>query len=102
MSTMAFSPTITKNLIVDTDMGFDDIIALHLLRTNIPKNSNVRLITTVSGINSASYGAECAHQIFGLGDIPVAADDNIIHADDEQHSWLPSYRRQFRDYMEAN
>ena len=88
MSTMAFSPTITKNLIVDTDVGFDDIIALHLLRSKIPKNT--------------SYGAQCAHQIFGLRDnIPVAAGDDVIHADDE-HSWLPSYHQQFRDYMEAN
>lgn len=53
-----------RSLIVDTDMGFDDVLALLLLHAS-KSCGDVRLVSTVLGINSATYGAHCARGLLG-------------------------------------
>ena len=60
---------LTKNLIIDTDMGWDDILAILLLM----KNPNYRILgITVTGCGETHLdaGTELARQLLTLCNMP--------------------------------
>ena len=87
----------TRQLIVDSDFGFDDILSLLLLDRH--SKCNLRLISTVSGVSLASTGAAYARAIFGSSVEVAAGQDVNAHADHSSHYWLPSYRNRLDRYM---
>lgn len=87
----------TRQLIVDTDFGFDDILSLLLLDRH--SKYNLQLISTVSGVSLASTGAAYARAIFGSSVEVAAGQDVDAHGDHSSHHWLPSYRNRLDRYM---
>jgi len=74
-------------LIVDTDVGFDDLLAIYGLAR---LHSNI-LITTVGGVIHASKGATALRQLFPALTISIGKDaPNIIP--DPLPNWLENYR----------
>lgn len=88
----------TRQLIVDTDFGFDDILALLLLDRH--SKYNLKLISTVSGVSLASTGASYARAIFGSSIEVAAGQDVDVHEGEcSPHHWLSSYRNRLHKYM---
>lgn len=87
----------TRQLIVDSDFGFDDTLSLLLLDRH--SKYNLQLITTVSGVSLASTGAAYARAIFDSSVEVAAGQDVDAHADHSSHHWLPSYRDRLDRYM---
>ena len=90
----------TRQLIVDTDFGFDDILSLLLLDRH--SKYNLQLISTVSGVSLASTGAAYARAIFGSSVEVAAGQDVDAHAHHSSHHWLPTYRNRLDRYMTSN
>jgi inosine-uridine nucleoside N-ribohydrolase len=102
-STTAVSTT-TKNmlikhrrLVVDTDVGFDDVMAIGAL---IQNNREIALITTVHGTNKAAYGAQALETMFPS--IPVMAGIEETAGEPPSVSWLPHARKIFADFLQEN
>lgn len=87
-----------RSLVVDTDMGFDDVFAM-LLLTRASKRSayNLQLISTVSGMNTASIGAKVSRNLFPSA-IVTAGKDETDYKSGIEYSWLPEYRERFRQF----
>ncbi|WP_317847299.1 nucleoside hydrolase [Pseudomonas sp. HTZ2] len=65
----------TRDVIIDTDPGADDVVAL-LLAMASPEDLNIRAITTVAGnvrLDKTSRNARLAREWVGREDIPVYA-----------------------------
>ena len=81
-------------LIIDTDMGFDDVLALRALSLSSPVGVDPVLVTTVSGVNEANYAALCARNLVRC---PVVAGEAFEDDSASDDPWLPEYRQRFRD-----
>jgi inosine-uridine nucleoside N-ribohydrolase len=112
VSTRGFSTTITtttttttsrnmmikhRRLIVDTDVGFDDVMAIGAL---IQNSRDIALITTVHGTNKAAYGAKALESMFPS--IPIKAGVEEREGDRSNVSWLPHARKIFADFLREN
>jgi len=97
MATDASTVVSSRQLVVDTDFGFDDILSLLLLDRS--SNYKMELISTVSGVSVASRGATYARAIFGSAVDVAAGRDVDSHLEASSHQWLPSYRNRLDEYM---
>ena len=85
-----------RSLVVDTDMAFDDIFALLLLtRASGRSMYDLELISTVTGISCASFGATAARALFP-STVVMAGKNRKDCRSRSKHSWLPAYRERFR------
>jgi len=89
-----------RQIVVDTDVGFDDLFALTILLGS-PIRNNIKLITTVHGMTDPVLGAKTIRRLlarFGRDDIVVVAGGEYVTEEGMNtltvHDW-------FRDYQES-
>jgi inosine-uridine nucleoside N-ribohydrolase len=85
-----------RRLIVDTDVGFDDIMAVGAL---IQNSRDIALITTVHGTNKAAYGAQALQSMFPSILVKAGIEETQIPSN---VSWLPYARKIFADFLQEN
>ena len=92
---MTSSSARRRRLIVDTDAGFDDVVAIQcLVAHGIP----VDLVTTVCGSNTASQTCQSLQRLVPeLGGRIVASPNRL---DRPTQAWLTDFRRRFAAFVE--
>ncbi|KAI2502471.1 Psort location Cytoplasmic [Fragilaria crotonensis] len=85
--------TLRRRFIVDTDVGFDDIVALRALVLHLGGESQHEdvLLSTVHGISETSVGAPILQRSFPHLTV-VQSPLNVPQAHVEVPSWLKEYR----------
>ncbi|CAB9523643.1 Inosine-uridine preferring nucleoside hydrolase [Seminavis robusta] len=79
-------------LIVDTDAGFDDLVAIQCLLRNRRRHDQDVLLTTVGGVIFAARGAATLKRIFPQQQAIVAGRNAPVMPYDPIPEWLDSYR----------
>jgi inosine-uridine nucleoside N-ribohydrolase len=83
-----------RRLIVDTDVGFDDLVAIQSIDTDID------LVTTTGGMSESHVGARAIRRLCPI--IPkVVASDPVRHRP-QHHSWIPDFRQRFGAFVELH
>ena len=83
-----------RRRIVDTDAGFDDVVAIQCL---LAHGYSVDLATTVCGSNTASVTWQGMQRLFPHLEI-IASPDRPR----ESLAWLTDFRRRFRDFVDRH
>lgn len=81
-------------IIIDTDMGFDDIVALRILSSM--QTIDIQLITSVCGISSANFAARCAKHLVPHAAVTEGMDRGGCLVG--SNSWLPGYRQKLNTF----
>lgn len=84
-----------RRIILDTDAGFDDVVAIQSL---VAHGYNIDLVTTVCGANTASATAWGLQRLFPQLAV-VPGPDRPLRPTQE---WLPTFRRRFADFVDQN
>ena len=93
------TPPKKKTVIIDTDSGFDDILAISALINN--PTISVPFISTVSGIHECPYRAsKFLDMIYPTA--TVVAGLSIQDVSNEVPSWLLEYRRKLDTLVSSN
>jgi inosine-uridine nucleoside N-ribohydrolase len=84
-----------RRIIVDTDAGFDDIVAIQCL---LAHGHNIELVTTVCGANTASATAWGLQRLFPQLTVVAGPNRQLRPTQD----WLPTFRHRFADFVNQN
>ena len=88
---------LTKNLIIDTDMGWDDIIAISLLLKN-PNYKIIGITVTGCGETHINRGVELALQLVTLGNRPEIV---VVAGADKPTQYDHQFPESFRNIMDT-
>lgn len=83
-----------RRVLVDTDAGFDDLVALQCL---LAHGHNIDLVTTVCGSNTSSVTCASFRRLFPHLDVVASADRPR-----PSQAWLKDFRRRFGDFVERH
>jgi inosine-uridine nucleoside N-ribohydrolase/transcriptional regulator GlxA family with amidase domain/catechol 2,3-dioxygenase-like lactoylglutathione lyase family enzyme len=88
---------LTKNLIIDTDMGWDDLLAILLLLKN-PNYNILGITVTGCGETHLNEGVDLALRLLTLGDLPnVPVCKGANKPGQYNHQFPPSFRNMMDD-----
>jgi inosine-uridine nucleoside N-ribohydrolase len=86
------SRSLPRMLIIDTDVGFDDLVAVQcLLNTRLRNRHPAPLVTFVGGVVSARRGASTLRELFPQAKIAAGKNSRVMPYD-PLPEWLVQYR----------
>jgi inosine-uridine nucleoside N-ribohydrolase len=83
-----------RRVIVDTDVGFDDLVAIQSIETDID------LVTTTCGMSESHAGARAIRRLCPNATKVVASDP--VRDRPQHHSWIPDFRQRFGAFVELH